>query len=204
MSYLRKLALFGAGGHAMEVAAQIGKDIKFFVDDKYVCLGTLPISQFDPSEYLMMVAVGNSHDREAMVLKLPKETQYFTFIHSTALILDPNNFKLGEGSFIGAYSVVTTNCRIGRHAILNRAVHVGHDAIIGDYFSAMPGVIISGNVSVGHRVYFGTHSSCVEKISISSDVTIGLGAAIVNHLEPAGTYVGVPAKLLKKFDDSSK
>ena len=30
-----KLALFGYGGHAKEVACQIGGDFTFFVDDKY-------------------------------------------------------------------------------------------------------------------------------------------------------------------------
>ena len=31
-----KLALFGYGGHAREVAAQINKEVTFFVDDEYV------------------------------------------------------------------------------------------------------------------------------------------------------------------------
>ena len=34
-----KLALFGYGGHAREVACQIDKEVTFFVDDKYVVTG---------------------------------------------------------------------------------------------------------------------------------------------------------------------
>ena len=52
-----KLALFGYGGHAREVACQIGKEITFFVDDQYV--PTAPnvkgISTFNPEEYVMCV-----------------------------------------------------------------------------------------------------------------------------------------------------
>jgi hypothetical protein len=33
-----KLALFGYGGHAREVAAQMNLDVTFFVDDKYIVM----------------------------------------------------------------------------------------------------------------------------------------------------------------------
>ena len=58
-----KLALFGYGGHAREVAAQIDDDITFFVSDEYANDVAKPISEFDPSEYMMMVAVeiGRAH-----------------------------------------------------------------------------------------------------------------------------------------------
>jgi hypothetical protein len=41
-----KLALFGAGGHAREVAVQINYPITFFVDDKFTDGYTHPISKF--------------------------------------------------------------------------------------------------------------------------------------------------------------
>ena len=157
-----KLALFGYGGHAKEVAAQIGQGVTFFVDDKYSNEVAKPISEFDPSEYVMMVAVSDCTDRSVIVNKLPKETEYFTFIHPTALILD-DEIIIGEGSFIGANSILTTNIQIGNHAILNRGNHIVHDCIIGNYFSAMPGSIVSGNVHIGNGVYLGTNSSVIEK-----------------------------------------
>ena len=69
------------GGHAREVAAQIDQPITFFVDDKYLTDKTKPISEFDPTKYLIMVAVADSKDRFDMVQRLPKETQFFTFSH---------------------------------------------------------------------------------------------------------------------------
>lgn len=191
-----KLAVFGYGGHAREVAAQIGEEITFFVDDQYSNEITKPISEFNPDEYLMMVAVANSKDRFDIVQKLPKETKYFTYIHPTALIMD-DNIKIGEGSFIGAYSILTTNIKIGKHAILNRANHIGHDTRIGDYFSAMPGSIVSGNVNIYDCVYLGTNSSIREKLSIHSLSIIGLNSGVVKNIEISGTYVGVPAKKIK-------
>jgi len=190
-----KLALYGYGGHAREVAAQIGKKVIFFVDDKYATGIAKPISSFDPFEYKMMIAVGNSLDRYNIVQKLPKETEYFTFIHPTAQILD--NIKIGKGSFIGAYSILTTNIKIGKHALLNRGNHIGHDTEIGDYFSAMPGAIVSGNVNIKDYVYLGTNSSIKEKTNICSSVIIGLSSSVIKNIDQSGTYVGCPVKQIK-------
>ena len=190
-----KKALIGFGGHAREVLAQIGEDLVCFVDDQYVVEGTQPLSSFDPTKYEVMVAVGDSKDRYDVVQRLPKETKYFTFIHPTAIIM--NNVEIGEGSFIGAYSILTTNIKIGKHALLNRGNQIGHDCVIGDYFSAMPGAIVSGNVTIYSCVYMGTNSTIREKISIHSLVTIGLNAGVANHIEGSGVYVGTPAKKIK-------
>jgi sugar O-acyltransferase (sialic acid O-acetyltransferase NeuD family) len=190
-----KRALIGYGGHTKEVLAQIGETLPCFVDDQYVVEGTLSISLFDPNEYEVMVALGNSKHRYDIVQRLPKETKYFTFIHPTALIMD--TVDIGEGSFIGAYSILTTNIKIGKHALLNRSVQIGHDSVIGDYFSAMPGAIVSGNVTIYDCVYMGSNSTIKEKISVHSLSTLGINAAVVKHIEASGTYVGVPAKLLK-------
>jgi sugar O-acyltransferase (sialic acid O-acetyltransferase NeuD family) len=189
-------ALVGNGGHAREVMSQMKKpNMVRFVHNEYWNKepNVFPLSQFDPFKYKIIVAVGDSRDRYDIVNKLPKETQYFTFIHPTALILD-DNIKIGEGSFIGAYSILTTNIKIGKHALLNRGNHIGHDTVIGSYFSAMPGAIVSGNVTIYDIVYLGTNSSIKEKLSIHSLTTIGLNSGVINNINEPGVYGGVPAK----------
>jgi sugar O-acyltransferase (sialic acid O-acetyltransferase NeuD family) len=191
-----KLGIFGFGGHAKEVAAQINHPVTFFVDDDYVQEGTLPISSFIPEIYKLIVAVSDPEEREKIINRLPNKTKYFTFIHPTTIIMS-KDVLIGEGSFIGANSILTTNIQIGKHAILNRGNQIGHDTIIGDFFSAMPGAIVSGNVSIGDRVYFGTNSTVIEKKKISNDVIIGANGVVVSNLIEPGTYVGVPVKKIK-------
>ena len=191
-----KLALFGYGGHAREVACQIDQEVTFFVDDKYSNDIAKPISEFNPKEYVMMVAVADSHDRKAIVDRLPKETKYFTFIHPSVQIMD-DNIEVGEGSFIGANSILTTNIKLGKHALLNRGNHIGHDCFIGDYFSAMPNAVVGGNVWIDDKVYIGSCSNIREKIKIIANITIGMNAAVVKNITESGTYVGVPAKWIK-------
>lgn len=193
-------ALIGAGGFAKEIKYHMGNPhMKMFVDDVYYKENNeniYPLSKFDETQYEVIVAIGNPLDRFNMVSKLPKETQYFTFIHPTSLILD-SNIEIGYGSFIGPYSILTTNIKIGNHSILNRMCQIGHDTITGDYLSMMPGSIISGNVTVGDNVYIGTNSSIREKINICSNVTIGLNSGVVKNILHPGVYVGSPAKKIK-------
>jgi sugar O-acyltransferase (sialic acid O-acetyltransferase NeuD family) len=184
--------LIGGGGHSREVMAQMGVNLIRFVDDKYVDDDTLPLSQFDPTKYSVMVAVADSKNRFEIIKRLPKETKFFSFVHPTALLI--GDIKIGEGSFIGAYSILTTNINIGEHAILNRGNQIGHDCIIGNYFSAMPNAVVGGNVEIGDRVYMGSCSNIREKIQITSDCVIGMNGAVVNNILESGTYVGVPCK----------
>lgn len=191
-----KIALFGYGGHAREVACQIDDEVTFFVDDEYSNEVARPISEFDPSQYRMLVAVSDSKDRRDIVNRLPKETQYFTYIHPTVQLMD-TNIKIGEGSFIGANSILTTNINLGKHTLLNRGNHIGHDCEIGNYFSMMPCAVIGGNITIGDCVYMGSCSNVREKLIITSNVTIGMNAAVVKDVNKSGVYIGVPAKRMK-------
>jgi len=194
-----KRALIGSGGHADEVESQIGLKFHRFVSDEYFNgdKNTSPISKFDVEEYEVMIAIGDSIQRYNVMNQMPVGTKYFSFIHHTALILG-DNVQIGEGSFIGAYSLLTTNIELGKHCLLNRTVQIGHDCKIGDFFSAMPNTVISGNVIIGNYCYFGNNSSVKEKILIGDSVKVGMGASVVKNINEPGVYAGAPVKKLIK------
>ena len=187
--------LIGDGGHAREVMAQMGVKLDRFVDDEYVKNDTFPLSKLDPEKHEVMIAIADSKARFDISQRLPKGIKFFTFVHPTSLIMD--NVEIGEGSFIGCYSILTTNIKIGKHSILNRSNHIGHDCRIGDFFSAMPGVIVSGNVTIQDLVYIGTNSSIKEKIKICELTTIGLNSGVVKDIDKPGVYIGTPAIKIK-------
>ena len=192
-----KRGIIGFGGHAREVMSQMNVKLPCYVSDELTNKNTLPISELDFKEYEVMVAIGDPINRKKIVDKLPSHTKYFTFIHPTAQIMD-DNIEIGEGSFIGANSIITTNVKIGKHSILNRGCQIGHDVVIGDYLSMMPGSIISGNVNIGNYFYMGNNSSVREKINICDNVTIGLNGGVIKNITETGTYVGTPAKNINK------
>ena len=198
-----KKAIIGAGGFGREVYWSLSlmerANTIFFVDDKYYDGSDdliLPISKFNPEEYEVVVAIGDPKDRFDIVQRLPKTTKFFTHIHPSVQILDPN-IQIGEGSIICAGTIITTNVKIGKHAHLNLQTTIGHDCEIGDYFTTAPGAKISGNCKIYDCVYIGTNASIKEKISIHSLTTIGLNAGVTKHIEESGIYVGTPAKKIK-------
>jgi sugar O-acyltransferase (sialic acid O-acetyltransferase NeuD family) len=198
---MKKLALIGAGGFANEIRAHMNQfDLKCFVDEKYYTPNSdniSPLSEFDPSEYKVTIAIGDSKARYDIVNRLPRETEYFTYIHPTAQIIG-NDVQIGIGSIICAGVIVTTNCIIGDHAHLNLLTTVGHDCRIGNFFTTAPGAKISGNCNIGDRVYFGTNSAVKQKINVCDDVTIGLNSGVVKNIEKPGIYIGSPARILEK------
>lgn len=193
-----KKAIFGLGGHSKELKSQIDEIECFFVDDDYFNYQkkTLPISKFDPNEYELMIAVADCFIRQKIIKKLPKETKYFNFIHPTAQIFG-KNIKIGIGNFIGANCILTDEIILGNHCILNRSNQIGHDCKIGNYFSSMPGAVVSGSCCIGNCVYLGTNSSIKEKIKICDNVIIGLNSGVVKDIKKSGIYGGVPAKRIK-------
>jgi sugar O-acyltransferase (sialic acid O-acetyltransferase NeuD family) len=191
-----KKAIFGNGGHAKEVISYLNEEVTIFVDDQYATESSLPISRFNPKKYEIMVAVSDPISRKKIVESLPEGTQFFSYIHPTSII--SGNVDLGEGYFIGPYCILTTNIKIGSHALLNRSVQIGHDCEIGNYLSCMPGVIISGSNKIGDYVYFGAGSVTREKLNITSAVTVGLNSGIIKDIIEPGTYAGTPCKFIKK------
>jgi sugar O-acyltransferase (sialic acid O-acetyltransferase NeuD family) len=197
-----KKGIIGAGGFGREVYWSLSLmeriNTVFFVDDKYWDGSNeliLPLSKFDPTEYSIVVAIGDPKDRFNIIQRLPKETKYFTHIHNSCQILG-DDVIIGEGSIICAGTVITTNVKLGKHAHLNLQTTIGHDCEIGDYFTTAPGAKISGNCKIHDLVYVGTNASIKEKLTIHSLTTIGSNATVVKNIEESGTYVGVPVKKL--------
>lgn len=191
--------LIGAGGFAREIKAHMNNSsMKCFVDEQYYVENNsniLPLSQFDPTKYEALIAIGDPRERYDMAQKLPQNTKYFTFIHPSAILLG-DDIEIGQGSIVCAGAILTTNIKIGKHAHINIQSTIGHDCTIGDYFTTAPGVNISGNCRVYDMVYVGTNAAIRQELTIHSGVTIGLNAGVVKHIEDSGVYTGVPAKKL--------
>jgi sugar O-acyltransferase (sialic acid O-acetyltransferase NeuD family) len=198
-----KRGIIGAGGFGREIYESLSIDEKnntiFFVNDEWwdgKDEKILPLSRLDINEYELIIAIADGVAREKIVNDLPKETKYYTYIHPSVQI-HGNDVEIGEGSIICAGTILTTNIKIGKHSHLNLITTIGHDNVIGDYFTTAPGVQISGNCFIGDRVYFGTRSCNRQKTKICDDVIIGLNSGVINNINEPGVYVGTPAKKIK-------
>jgi len=194
---MKEKVLIGAGGFAREVRAHMNDfEMKCFVDPKYLSAdekNVFPMAEFDPLTMQALIVVGDPNHRKEIYSRMPAGTEYFKFIHPSVQILG-DDCVIGNGSFIAANCIITTNVKLGEHVHLNLASTIGHDCIIGDFFTTAPGAKISGNCTIGECVYVGTNASIREKLMVCDRVTIGLQAGVVKNIIESGTYVGCPAK----------
>ncbi len=208
MEAARKLCIFGTGGFGKEVLNcfiegkesnnyDVASNVIFMVSDAHFIereiLGVeiIPQSRFSPDLYELVVAIADPVVRQRIVESLPKETKFGKVIHPSAQLSKWVN--IGEGSIITAGCIVTVNVKIGKHSQLNLQTTVGHDSIIGDYFTTAPGARINGSSIIGHSVYVGSNATLRQGINVCSNALIGMGAVVVKDVTEKGVYIGNPA-----------
>lgn len=208
----KKILIAGTGGFSKEVLCLItdlGRydDVIGFIEPDFILenkdfpsliLGKpiLPFSSVDPEKHCVTIAIGDSKIRQKTTSQLPERIEYLTLIHPSATV--SQWVEIGEGAIICAGTIITCEIKIGKHAQMNLNTTIGHDCIIGDFFTTAPGVNISGNCAFSDHVYFGTSASIKQGISICNDVTIGMGAVVTKNIIEPGVYIGSPAKKLIK------
>jgi sugar O-acyltransferase (sialic acid O-acetyltransferase NeuD family) len=215
----KKILIAGTGGFAKEVLCLIDDlglldQVEAFIEPDFIFenyskpliihgIPVKPYSYLKPKKHLVTVAIGESRIREKVVKEqLPDNTNYLTLIHPTAVISKWN--QIGEGAIICAGTIITCDVTIGKFAQVNLQTTIGHDCVIGDYFTTAPNVNISGNCTIHNHVYFGTASVIKQGLSIAKKTTIGMGAIVTKCIEDEGhTFVGNPAKILLKKENTS-
>ena len=203
---IKKLAIFGAGGHAKVVA------------DTAECCGWGTIEVFDdnwPSEQLVhhlsivgdtnmllarlqefdgvIVAIGNNEVRHTKLCELANAGALLTsLIHPQATISRYASVGTGVVAFAGV--VVNTGASIGFGAILNTGCSIDHDCVLDECVHVSPGARLAGAVRVGRLSWIGIGASVRQSINIGCNVNVGAGAAVVNDIDHSMTVVGVPAR----------
>lgn len=214
---MKKISIFGAGGFGREVKMLIDQInavkpewnfIGYFDDDfshaklipqSHQLGGLAELNKYEDDVYLV-IALGNPLVKRKVFQKITNpKVKYPALIHPSAII-GSSNVEIGEGSIICAGNIITVDIEIGKHVILNLACTVGHDTIIKDFASFMPGVNISGEVVIEECVYVGTGAKIINQLSIGQETIIGAGSVVSKTLPEKCTAVGVPAKPIKFHD----
>ncbi len=141
-----------------------------------------------------LISIGNNKIRETLAKRY--QLDYMTAIHPSAII--GTDVAVGEGTVIMAGAVINCGTKIGTHCIVNTGATLDHDNKISDFVHISPGVHLAGAVSVGEKSWIGVGSCCVNNISIGAEILVGGGSTVIGDLTAKGTYVGTPAKRLKK------
>lgn len=213
----KKIAIYGGGGFAREVAWLVEScnepekqyEIVCFIDDEASnqgdILNGIPVIGIEQAlrtfpQARIVGAVGSPKMRMKMMSKARKAGFSFeTIIHPR--VERSERIRTGIGTVICAGNILTVNITLGEHVQINLDCTIGHDVIMGDYTTLAPGVHVSGWVFFGKRVYVGTGAVILNgtkesPIVIGDDAVIGAGACVTRSVPEDVTVVGVPAKPL--------
>lgn len=198
---MKQLGVFGAGGMAREVfffAKDLHLKVGAFFDlrahEPVYDVPVLDDDDFDPAEFLAVVAIGNPHLRRKIATRLAdKQATFLTLIHPSVVIYGRDTVEVGDGGLICPGCMLTCEISLGRFAQLNLGTTLCHGVRAGDYFTTGPGVNVSGDVTIGHNVHLGTNSCVIERRTIGDDIMVGAGSCVVEDLLVPGIYAGSPA-----------
>lgn len=215
----QKIAIYGAGGFAREVAWLAescrgngkGYETVCFIDDAKEKIGRvlngIPVLDLERArrrfpEARIVAGVGSPRIRQIVTEKAAQAGYDFeTLIHPR--VEKSDWIAVQPGTVICAGTILTTNIRLGAHVQINLECTVGHDVIMGEFTTLAPGVHVSGWVHFGRRVYVGTGAVIINgseerPLFIGEDVTIGAGACVTRSIPAGQTVGGIPARALSK------
>lgn len=198
---MNRLIIIGASGHGKvvaDIAALNGyDDIVFLDDDKSIkqCAGYPVIGKSAEAPVGdVFVAVGNAGARKRLMERY-KDRNHPILIHPKAVVA--HGVEIGEGSAIMAGAIINPGAIVGRGVIVNTSSSIDHDCAIGDFVHVSVGAHLSGTVEVGKGTWIGAGATVSNNIKICGGCMIGAGAVVVRDIKESGTYVGVPARIIK-------
>ncbi|MDO8578306.1 MAG: acetyltransferase [Dehalococcoidales bacterium] len=213
---MKSVVIVGAGGFGREVLEifkarnkiELEWNILGFIDENeqmrgkvvngYPVLGGLDWLKANKGKRGLgcVCAIGDCTIRKKVVDRLVAiGIKFYNAIHPTVIMSE--FVEMGEDVIICAGAVLTVNIVLGNHVQVNANCSVGHDAIIGDFCSLLPMVIVNGNDRLGEGVYVGTGANFIHQVSVGEWTTIGAGTVIIRDIPARVVAVGVPAKVIK-------
>ena len=210
---MKDLVIIGAGGFGRETLALVEEineatptwNFVGFIDDGelgvlpegYSTLGGLEyLKNMNPKPYAV-ISIASAAVRERIAGICEKAGIPFATLIHPSVKMKGSLCTVGEGSILCDGVKLAVNSHVGKHCIMNMSCGLGHDTIMDDFSSMMSETITGGDTYIGKRCYFGLRCTVINQLKITDDCTFGAGAVVVKNAEVAGTYVGVPAKMIK-------
>ena len=184
------------GYAAPEAAAAASPDMPWLGDDATLAARLEDLAPDDRPWLVLGFGGGETAGalaaRTATTERFGPGTRWATIVHATAWVSP--TAKLEGGVVILAHAVVNTGSHVLRHAIVNSAAVVEHDVVVGHGSHVAPGTVIGGATHIGDHAFIGLGARVRDHIEIGAGSVVGMGAVVVESIEPGATVVGIPAR----------
>lgn len=202
------LVVVGAGGQARDtawLAREIGFNVLGFVVSDLARIGEHDSEVLGDESWLdhnvvdaLAIGIGSPSVRARVAKRLSSNhprTIWPTLVHPSAR-LDWDTAVVGKGVTIGANVVGTVNIQIDDFAVLNPAVTLGHEAVVGRACVMNHASGISGGTILEDEVLIGTGARVLQYLRVGHGARVGAGAVVTKNVPKGVTVVGVPARTM--------
>jgi sugar O-acyltransferase (sialic acid O-acetyltransferase NeuD family) len=202
---MRRLLLLGFGGHARsvaDVALSVGYERLLFVDEHGASgesFGGFPVVREMPATgegWPCIPCAGRNDWRREQLRRLVSEGRPIASVISPRATVGAGA-EVGAATFVGHHAHIGPLARIGAACIVNTGAAIEHDCVVGECCHVSVNSTVAGRCVLGDLVFVGAGATVVDRVSIASEVTIGAGAVVIANIDAPGTYVGVPARMLR-------
>lgn len=213
---MKDIFVIGSGGFSKQVI-EIIEEINYkenrynlvgIIDDNKKLVGTkvLGYKVIGDTDYLNkystdnkvygIIAIANSKVRETIAKKLAR-VFWVNLVHPTAIVSRYTQY--GVGNIICAGVIVNPNFKMGNHCHINIGCTLGHDIIIRNFVTLMPACKISGNTILKSMSTVGSGAVILQGLTLEENVILGAAALLTKNTHKDYTYIGIPARGMKKL-----
>ncbi|MFM7758228.1 MAG: hypothetical protein ACKO6J_04775 [Crocinitomicaceae bacterium] len=133
---------------------------------------------------------------EGLGLEFDSSKKCYVKFPQIGSVIIGDQVEIGPNSTIRRSAIGETI--IGNGTKIGSLCNIGHNCILGENNLLTSNVILAGSSHVGSDVYFGISSSIRNRVNIGNSVVIGQGAVVVKDIPEGETWVGNPAKKIKR------
>jgi sugar O-acyltransferase (sialic acid O-acetyltransferase NeuD family) len=210
---MAKLFIFGTSGFAREirdVAYELGWESVFIAESRdardAASFDEQIILESDIGTYAdaaFAIGIGDGKVRQKIVSRFGGALNFINLIHPTATFGKDQkaHVESRRGIIICAGVRFMSGIKLGDYAVFSLNATIGHDTVIQDYVSIMPGANVAGYVEIEQYCWIGANAAinqgnATARLKIGAGTTVGAGAVVTKACAPESIYVGVPARKL--------
>ncbi len=141
-----------------------------------------------------VIGIGNGSVRRAILDRLPSGCHPVAIQHPSATV--GSLCRLDAGSILCAGVRLATHTTVRRHGNVHANATIGHDVMIEEFATVLPGAVVSGSVTIETEALVGAGATVLQGLTIGAHATVGAGAVVTENVPANATVVGVPARVI--------